>query len=73
MSNVDEALVADLFVEYYNRRTNNNGISSDELLSRPLTAAQRRLLLDRMDDVNIVLSLTTPLHEEAGTRHPRMG
>ena len=69
MSHDDESLVACLIVEYYNWLTGNGGISSDDLLSRPLTPAQRRLLLAKMDDVNLVYSLTSPIHQDAGSRH----
>jgi hypothetical protein len=72
MANQDEILVADLIVEYYNWLTDNGGTSSDELLSRTLTPPQRRMLLERMEDVNVVVSATSPMHRAAGNRHSRL-
>lgn len=66
----DETLIAGYVIDYYNWLTDNGGRNSDELLGLSLTPAQRRLLLERMDDVNTVFSVTAPLHRAAGHRPP---
>ncbi|HEX3152568.1 MAG TPA: hypothetical protein VHR66_31135 [Gemmataceae bacterium] len=70
MSDDDQALIAELVLEYYNWLTDNGGISSDDLLSRPLTNTQRRELLARMEDVNVVFAATAPIHRALGTKPP---
>ena len=70
MSVADETTIAEYVIEYYNWLTDNGGTSSDELLARPMSAEQRRLLLQRMDDVNVVFSATAPIHRAAGTNSP---
>jgi hypothetical protein len=58
MATQDEDVVTEFVIEYYRWLSGNGGLSSDDLLSLPLPAAQRRLLLERMDDVNVVFALT---------------
>jgi hypothetical protein len=70
MSDTDQALIADMVLEYYNWLIDNGGTSSDDLLSRPLSQPLRRELLERMEDVNVVFAATAPLRRAAGTNPP---
>lgn len=61
MPDSDLNVVAPLLVQYYQWLSGNGGTDPAVLLSQRLTASQRRLLLDRMDDVNVVWGFTAPL------------
>ena len=71
MSEHDEEIVAEFVVDYYRWLSGNGGRSSDELLALPLPAAQRRLLLERMDDVNVVFALTAPVARRSSSKRHR--
>ena len=71
MKKTDLNVVAPLVVEYYKWLSDNGGTDPQTLLSHPLTATQRRLLLDRMDDVNVVWSITSPLRRAASAENAR--
>ena len=55
---IDESIVAEMLIAYCDWITDNGGTPPDELLARSMTLAQRRLLLDRMDDVAVLYSIT---------------
>ncbi len=67
----DLEVIAPLVVEYYNWLSNNGGRDPQIILEQPLTKVQRKLLLERMDDVNVVWSITSPLRRNAHLRQAR--
>lgn len=62
--NPDLDIAAPLIVRYYEWLSGNGSSDPETILSTPLTAAQRELVLQGMEDVNVVWSLTAPLREE---------
>lgn len=60
---------------YFLWLADDGGVHPDELLSLPLTPRQRRLLLDRMNQLNCLWGLTAPLRADArkGKRSPSCG
>lgn len=65
MKNHDLEVVAPLVVEYYEWMVGRGNVGPEELLSWPLTRPQRKMLLERMDDINVLWGLTAPLREVA--------
>ena len=51
----EQELVADHLLEYYAWIIGHGGTHPDKLLSYPHTVEQRKLLLRRMDDLNVIL------------------
>ena len=66
MSKSDLEVVAPLVVEYYKWLIGRGGTDPKVLLSKRLTASQREMLLDRLDDTNVVFSITSALREGVG-------
>lgn len=63
MTDQDLDVIAPLAVEYYRWLSGHGGRAPQELLRERLTRTQRRLLLDRLDDVLVVWGITAPLRE----------
>ena len=61
----DLSVVAPLVVLYYKWITNTGGTCLEDLLATPLTHAQRRLLLEKVADVDVVFAATSPLRRVA--------
>jgi len=64
----DEEVVAPMVIEFYHWLSDNQGTHPDELLSRDLTPSQRRMLLDKMDDVTVLWGLTSSERRAARVR-----
>ena len=54
-----------LVIEYYSWLAANGGTAPRVLLKKWLTRSQRKYLTERMDDVNMLYSITTPLRRAA--------
>lgn len=65
MSESDANIVAPLVVQYYEWLSGHSATEPDALLGRTLTPNQRKLLLARMDDVNVIWGITAPLRNAA--------
>ena len=62
----DLAVVAPLVVDYVRWCANpDTGKKPAELLAMPLTVTQRELLGARMDDVNVLFAITSPMRTAA--------
>jgi len=70
MPEKDLAIVGPLIVEYYNWVSGNGGTCPKVLLSKALTESQFALLRQRMEDVDVVYALTSPLREAMRTPPP---
>lgn len=57
----DLDIVAPLVAEYYQWLSGHGGQSPEVLLARPLSKAQRRMLIARMDDVLVLWGITAPV------------
>ena len=68
MQDSDLAVIAPLVVEHYKWISDNGGTDPETLLASPLSTSQRRLLLERMNDVNVLWSITSPLRRTANVR-----
>ena len=67
MSDSDLDVVAPLIMKYLKWiKGEPDGVSSDELLKIPLTLTQRKILLARMDDINVLWGMTAPIRELDG-------
>ena len=70
LSDCERQLIADQLGEYYDWYLGNGGTDPEVLLSYPHTKAQRKLLLARMDDLNVVLGYLGARRSPAPTRAP---
>lgn len=71
MRDGDLNFVAPLVVEYYKWLTDTGGTDPETLLNQPLSPSQLRLLLEKMDDVNVCWAALAGLklaNETAGLR-----
>ena len=70
MFDSDPTVVAPLVAEYYQWLSGHGGTDPEVLLSKSLTPSQRRLLLLRMDDINVCWGITAPLRVAAEGSKP---